>query len=723
MPRWLCFNCRTDLRSLGLFRILFAAVLIGDWFARWRDVTAFYTSEGVFPNALRLLAGATAAQFTLLDWFDSPAAVRCFFLASLACYVLLLLGWRTRWVVVASLVAFISIGKRNLFVLIGADQVIVTMLFWAALLPLGKRFSLDARRHRHRDLEAAEEVNGFQSAAVLGATLQIAMIYLCTAIAKSGQTWIDGEAMYFAINFAAPRTALARWISAAPLGTVQALTWSVLALEYAAAPLVLSPWGQPYLRRIIMALLVAMHLGITWWMDVGAFSYVMIASYAILLGEKDWALMRRIAARWTPRFAGKTSDGASQSWARASRLENVLAAVFMAYCVSLAFAQNVLPRWWGEVRLPGAIAWLSETTLVSQNWNMFAPDPPRYSRWWVCDGTLEDGAHWDPLTGTEPRLAKPGASSQPLRVAWREFMKRAWGDGDPPTMALIELRRHFCRYLVEHSPAPPADGKRITSLRIDFYRDRPLGPEVSEPFGTQAFDLGNYDRESDRYTPGERAPEWIVWHSLEQAKARGASRDEQRDGPWTFWFANGRVQETGTFERGERTGKWTTWDERGVLQRAIHLSDGKLNGPAEFRLPDGRLESGSYVDDQREGAWVTTFADGGKSEEGSYVAGKREGRWTAWFPNGQQQRSAELTADVPNGEYSEWFENGQLMKQGRYVHGQANGPWTYWHANGKKQMEGAYRKGQREGLWKVWNAAGKLEAEQEFREGKPVEGK
>lgn len=721
MLRIVTFNCRADLRSLGLFRILFAAVLIGDWCSRWRDLTAFYTSEGVFPNSLRLLPGGSFAQFSLLDWFDSPAAVRCFFLVALTCYALLLVGWRTRLATIGSLVAFLSMGKRNPFVLIGADQVMVTMLWWAALLPLGRRFSLDERR---REPLADHGADRFESAAVLGATLQIALIYLCTAIAKSGPTWLDGDAMYYAAHFAAPGTALARWMSAAPAGVVATFTWGALALEYAVAPLILSPWGQPWLRRAAIALLTAMHLAITLWMDVGSFSYVMIASYALLLGEDDWALLRRVATRWTPRLCAALDASAASDLAplRASRIENALAVAFLAYCVPLAVVQNILPRWDVTVRLPQPYPWLSEATLVSQSWNMFAPDPPRFSRWWICDATLDDGTHWDPLVGGRAELAKPARPTGGIRVAWREFMKRAWGDGEQPSMALLELRRRFCRYLVEQSPVPPPSGRTIQSLRIEFMRDRTQPPGDREPLPTEVFDLGRYDRQSDQYAPSGRAVEWIAWHAPRQPKARGAYRDEQPDGNWTYWHANGQPWETGAFDRGQRTGRWRTWDERGTLLRDIHLSGGQLNGAAEFRLPDGRTERGDYVKDQREGTWITTFPNGEKSEAGGYVGGRREGRWEAWRPNGQPQRSAELTADVPNGAYSEWHENGQLMKQGRYVQGQAEGPWTYWHANGRKQMEGSYRNGQRQGAWRYWNASGQLEAEQDFRDGRPVDG-
>ena len=41
---------RIDARSLGLFRVLFGLVLIGDLLRRWVWLRDFYSNEGVLPN-------------------------------------------------------------------------------------------------------------------------------------------------------------------------------------------------------------------------------------------------------------------------------------------------------------------------------------------------------------------------------------------------------------------------------------------------------------------------------------------------------------------------------------------------------------------------------------------------------------------------------------------------------------------------------------------------
>src|SRR5438270_12641738 len=55
-----------DLRSLTLFRIALAAVLLGDLIARSFDLTVFYTDWGILPLAALLDKFALPGRFSLL---------------------------------------------------------------------------------------------------------------------------------------------------------------------------------------------------------------------------------------------------------------------------------------------------------------------------------------------------------------------------------------------------------------------------------------------------------------------------------------------------------------------------------------------------------------------------------------------------------------------------------------------------------------------------------
>ena len=102
-----------DLRSLALFRIAISLVLIGDWFDRWPDLEAFYTSDGIVPIEAPLPKVGGEFHFSLLDGLTSLPMVRLAFLFGLACYVLLLIGYRTKLAHVLSLVFLVSVLSRN----------------------------------------------------------------------------------------------------------------------------------------------------------------------------------------------------------------------------------------------------------------------------------------------------------------------------------------------------------------------------------------------------------------------------------------------------------------------------------------------------------------------------------------------------------------------------------------------------------------------------------
>ena len=65
---------RIDARSLGLFRVAFAILLIGDLLRRWRWLRAFYSNEGVLPNhnhLFNLIQRGTDQVWSVYHAFDA----------------------------------------------------------------------------------------------------------------------------------------------------------------------------------------------------------------------------------------------------------------------------------------------------------------------------------------------------------------------------------------------------------------------------------------------------------------------------------------------------------------------------------------------------------------------------------------------------------------------------------------------------------------------------
>ena len=142
-----------DTRSLAVFRIALALTILVDLALRARDLGAFYTDDGVLPRAL--LADDIGSRTPWLTlgfgvvphfWFGGGAGQASWFVVAGLTAGLLLVGWQTRWVTVASWVLLTSLQSRNPIALNGGDAILRLLLFWSMLLPLGARWSLDAAR-------------------------------------------------------------------------------------------------------------------------------------------------------------------------------------------------------------------------------------------------------------------------------------------------------------------------------------------------------------------------------------------------------------------------------------------------------------------------------------------------------------------------------------------------------------------------------------------------
>ena len=300
------FYFTIDQRSLGLFRLLLGWLLIRDWIARWPNLEAFYTSFGALPIEAPLPKAGGIFHFSLLDGATSLPMVQGLFWLGLLCYGLFLIGYRTRSFHILSFLFFSSVLSRNILPRAGNDMVLLTLLIWTLFLPLGNRFSVDAmlkamRRGvplQRRGLDTQVKEGDQQCEPCLAAFViicQIALIYFMTAFAKSGASWKDGTAVYYTMHIDQLIGPLGERLAHQPLWFLKGLTWGTLGLEYLVAPLLLVPVARPLLRRIAIVSTTGMHLGIWLTMRIGDFPLVMISSSALLLGEADWAVIRRWA--------------------------------------------------------------------------------------------------------------------------------------------------------------------------------------------------------------------------------------------------------------------------------------------------------------------------------------------------------------------------------------------------------------------------------------------
>ncbi len=509
---WSQFYCQMDLRSLGLFRIFISLVLIGDWLATWPQIETFYSSIGVFPLRAELPRAGGPFHFSLLNSVESPPMLRAAFLLGLGFYLGFLVGYRTRVCQIGSLLFLVSVLNRNGIIRTGADAVLVTMLLWSIFLPLGARFSWDARGVQGN---CSPSMPGFSRPSLAAFCIigQIAVIYLVTALHKHGPTWRDGTAVYYALHVDQVATEFGVWLREQPLWMLKVLTWATVVFEYLFAPLVFVPFGQPWLRRMAMLGMILLHLGIAAAMNLGMFPWVMLANLPLLLLPADWDAISRVLnrfAQWLPDWlnrwgtrwhAADTSSALDQTDSSVSRpnltrwertrldvLPNLLAAwlmvSIMAATFSFNFASEPYRRRWRE---PSWIRLVTQTLQLNHDWKLFAPNPLRDDGWWVVDGVTRSGARLDPLTGREPTFEKPRHIASQFDIRWRKYLYNI------SQQRLAPHRLYLGRYLTRKNHQKETDGNQLVSFDIYYLLELTQPPGTPQPFPVEKIRLWHHE--------------------------------------------------------------------------------------------------------------------------------------------------------------------------------------------------------------------------------------
>jgi hypothetical protein len=412
-------------------------VLLLDLGRRARDLETWYTNDGLIPNHTTLwkppFDHTLSLFFTASLW---PEAAVGFVLCGVA-YAMLLLGVRTRFAQLTSLVAVLSLHGRCEFVQNGGDAVLGELTLWTCFLPMGRRYSLDAVRAARLSGDPAPErlKKRVVSLALCVLLAQLSVIYLFNALQKTGATWRAGTVVHYMLYQACNDTALALFVrDHFTLLHSKILTWTAWCIEGALPLFILFPFAQRYTRRIAALLVVMLHAGFATFLNLGIFVPAMLAFTPYLIVRADWDVVERTVARLglRARLASAAPVRARQAFewlvahasdpplARAERRgffarPEVGAGVLLviaACAVSQLLVENsgvthFQPEWQPK--------WMHATAAyfqTFQGWQMYAPDPPLSDIDIVVDAVTGDGRHVDPFNeAASPLAPRPGAGA------------------------------------------------------------------------------------------------------------------------------------------------------------------------------------------------------------------------------------------------------------------------------------------------------------------------
>jgi len=279
-----------DLRSLALYRVALGAIVLWDVASRAPAYAAFYSDFGALP---RELASMPLPHFSLFFASGEPAwALLCLALTAVAALALLV-GFYTRWATPACWLLVCSLIWRNQLVVQGGDELLSIQLLWGCFLPLGARFSLDAR--------GAASSNGqrFLSLGTVAIGIQFILFYFFTGANKTGPEWHgEGDAIRTVLRNTYWTRPLGEWLLQSPLPTAmlsRAIPW----LEMSVPFLMVSPFATSAFRFFAIGVLLAFQASMGMTIELMLFPWVCIVATLPFLpaGFWDWLAKRTAILR------------------------------------------------------------------------------------------------------------------------------------------------------------------------------------------------------------------------------------------------------------------------------------------------------------------------------------------------------------------------------------------------------------------------------------------
>ena len=241
----------------------------------------FWSPDGVAP-----LPGDGGLRAWLMSAGAGDAAGWTFLAALMLSFACMTVGFATPLAVAASFLGSVAQAGWNNLPLSGSHHLLVAVLFvlvWADC----RAFSLDRRRGWFQAGDA--ETASIWPLRLL--QVQVALVYFNSGVLKFlDESWRDGSALYYALSLNDYQRF--PWEIPAGLGgLLAAATYLTLAWEIAFPLLVLHRWT----RRVVLVFGVMMHLGMALLLEVGTFSWLMMATY---LAFVDPTATARATARY-----------------------------------------------------------------------------------------------------------------------------------------------------------------------------------------------------------------------------------------------------------------------------------------------------------------------------------------------------------------------------------------------------------------------------------------
>jgi hypothetical protein len=203
------------------------------------DLRELYDPEHGFEHWYDPLK-AMWGKFTFLHLRSDAAFSMSLYIVMLACVLSMVVGFRTRMVTIVAFILVESFYRYSPIFYTGGDTVVRVFLFMGMFTRWGEAYSVDSWLRRRKAVlrGGASRVPALRTIPAWPMRLmmlQLCIIYCATGILKSGSTWKDGSALYFALNldhfYRVPMTGVVtvlHWLLILPNTAIFVRWWEVL---------------------------------------------------------------------------------------------------------------------------------------------------------------------------------------------------------------------------------------------------------------------------------------------------------------------------------------------------------------------------------------------------------------------------------------------------------------------------------------------------------------
>lgn len=459
-----------DVRSLAVLRVALGLVMLYDVLGRWSDVAVHYSDRGLLTRE-QVIDGLNMWRWSLYLVNGTTGFAHVMFAITAVVCLAVVVGYRTRWAMVAMWVLLVSLQVRNPLVLSGADSYLRVLSFWCMFLPMGAVWSVDRWRQSEREAPAA----WYASMASAGLLLQIGFVYFFTAWLKTGAEWrSDFTALWYTLGAEQLTNPFGAWLHQFP-DLLRLLTMATMVVEVGAPIILFVPWRNAWMRCAGIVMIVGLQLGIMLTMNIGIFPWISSLCMVCFLPKAVWEALSARAGR--VRWRGIRAWGANLGQMGSGRdegakpvpsglLTNVVLAVMLVTVVGWNISTVT------AYTMPREARPVVYGTGMYQRWAMFAPRPPRSTQWFVVAGTLENGEQvslLEPLVNDDMTMMTPLTWRRPEYIGgeyygnkyWRKYFEAVNGED------MVEDRRALAGYMCRHWNRAHEGETRLD--RVDLY--------------------------------------------------------------------------------------------------------------------------------------------------------------------------------------------------------------------------------------------------------------